>query len=132
MSVAAPRCMRHENLRLRTFQYAVSCIRAAAPLLTDPLGRLLASQLVRSGGGVGANYNSACHAKSRPDFACKIAVVAEEAAEAAYWFEIFVAICLLSGEAAKPLIVEGRELAAIAIASARTARRRKAEERGQL
>src|SRR4029453_3536418 len=116
MSVAASRCMRHENLRLRTFQYSVSCIRAAAPLLTDPLGRLLGGQLVRSGGAVGANYNSACHAKSRPDFASKIAVVAEEAAEAAYWFEVFVAVGLLPRDVAKALIIEGRELAAIATA----------------
>jgi four helix bundle protein len=129
MSVAALRCMRHENLRLRSFRYSVSCIRAAAPLLKDPLGRLLASQLVRSGGVVEANYNSACHAKSQPDFASKIAV-AEEAAEAAYWFEMFVAVGLMTDTAARPLIIEGRELAAIAIASAKTARRRKAEERG--
>jgi four helix bundle protein len=88
--------MRHENLRLRTFHYSVACIRAARALLADPLGRLLANQVVRSGGAVGANYNSACHAKSRPDFASKIAVVAEEAAEAAYWFEIFVAIGVMT------------------------------------
>jgi four helix bundle protein len=119
--------MRHENLRLRTFQYSVACIQAARVLLTDPLGRLLSHQLVRSGGPVGANYSSACHAKSRPDFASKIAVVAEEAAEAAYWFEIFVAIGVMTEAAARPLIVESRELAAIAIASARTARRRKVE-----
>ena len=93
---------------------------------------VLANQVVRSGGAVGANYNSACHAKSRPDFASKIAVVAEEAAEAAYWFEIFVAIGVMTEAAARPLIVESRELAAIAIASARTARRRKVEGSGEM
>jgi four helix bundle protein len=124
--------MRHENLRLRTFQYSISCIKAARPLLTDPLGRLLVGQLVRSGGGVGSNYNSACHAKSRSDFASKIAVVAEEAAEAAYWFEVFVAVGVMTDAVAKPLIVEGRELAAIAIASERTARRRKTDGRGEV
>jgi four helix bundle protein len=124
--------MRHENLRLRTFQYSVACIQPARVLLTDPLGRLLLHQLVRSGGAVGANYNSACHAKSRPDFASKIAIVAEEAAEAAYWFEIFVAIGVMTEAAARPLIVESRELAAIAIASARTARRRKVEGSGEM
>ena len=124
--------MRHDNLRHRTFQFSVSCIRAAAALLRDPLGRILANQLVRSGGGVGANYNSACHARSRPDFASKIAIVAEEAAEAAYWLELFVAVDLMTGAAAKPLIVESRELAAIAIASARTARRRKVEGQAEM
>ncbi len=124
--------MRHENLRLRTFQYSLSCIQAARPLLTDPLGRVLAAQLIRSGSGVGSNYNSACHAKSRPDFASKIAVVAEEASEAAYWLEIFVALGLMTESTARVLISEGRELAAIAIASARTARRRKVEGNAQM
>ena len=120
--------MNHENLRVRTFHYSVACIAAAKPLLSDPVGRLLVGQLIRSGGSVGANYNSACHARSRPDFASKIAVVAEEAAEAAYWFEIFVALGLMTDAAARVLIIEGRELAAIAVASARTARRRREVE----
>ena len=124
--------MRHENLRLRTFQYSLSCIQATRPLLTDPLGRVLAAQLIRSGSGVGSNYNSACHAKSRPDFASKIAVVAEEASETAYWLEIFVALGLMTESTARVLISEGRELAAIAIASARTARRRKVEGNAQM
>ena len=125
--------MRHENLRLRTFHYSLSCIQAARPLLTDPLGRVLAAQLIRSGSGVGSNYNSACHAKSRPDFASKIAVVAEEASETAYWLEIFVALGLMTeSTAARLLISEGRELAAIAIASARTARRRKVEGNAEM
>jgi four helix bundle protein len=88
--------------------------------------------LVRSGGAVGANYNSACHAKSRLDFASKITVVAEEAAEAAYWLEIFVALALMTDAVAKPLIIESRELAAIAVASARTARRRNVEDRAEM
>jgi hypothetical protein len=63
--------MRHDTLRIRTFHYSVACIRIARLLLTDPLGRLIVGQLVRSGGGVGSNYNSACHAKSRADFAAR-------------------------------------------------------------
>ena len=93
---------------------------------------MLAAQLIRSGSGVGSNYNSACHAKSRPDFASKIAVVAEEASETAYWLEIFVALGLMTESTARVLISEGRELAAIAIASARTARRRKVEGNAEM
>lgn len=120
--------MRHENLRLRTFRYSVACIRVAATLVSHPLGRHLVGQLIRSGGGVGSNYNSACHAKSRPDFASKVSTVAEEAAEAVFWLEVFVAADLMSDPVARPLIAEGRELASIATASARTARRRKKAE----
>ena len=50
-------------------------------------------------------------------------IVAEEASEAAYWLRVFVAVDLLADAAAAPLIIEGNELAAIATASARTARR---------
>jgi four helix bundle protein len=77
--------------------------------------------------GIGSNYDAACHAKSRADFAAKVTIVAEEASEAVYWLEVFVAVDLLTDAAARPLIIEGNELAAIATASARTARRRPSE-----
>jgi four helix bundle protein len=73
--------------------------------------------------GVASNYKAACHAKSRPDFASKVTVVAEEAAETVPWFRLFVELDLLAGPAVEPLIKEGQELASIAVASARTARR---------
>lgn len=120
--------MDHQNLRDRTFRFAVQSIRTVKPLSGDPLGRHLLGQVVRSGGGVASNYLAACHAKSRPDFAAKIMVVAEEASETALWFRLFVEIGLIPADEAKPLIQEGLELTSIAIASARTARRSRAEK----
>jgi len=70
----------------------------------------------------------ACHAKSRPDFAAKITVVAEEASETAMWFRLFVEVELITASDAKALIQEGLELTSIAIASARTARRPRGEK----
>jgi four helix bundle protein len=119
------RCMRHENLRLRTFRYTVACIRVAA---LSQITRSVDASLVNLSGAAAAsegNYNSACHAKSRPDFASKVSTVAEEAAEAVFWLEVFVASDLMSDHVARGLIIEGRELTAIATASAKTARRRK-------
>jgi len=75
--------MTHDNLRARMFAFAVSSIRAVRPLLQDALGRHIASQLFRSASGVAANYDGACLAKSRRDFASKISIVAEEASESA-------------------------------------------------
>ena len=75
-----------------------------------------------------SNYLAACHAKSRPDFAAKVTVVAEEASETALWFRLFVEVDLMPASEAKPLIQEGLELTSIAIASARTARRPRAEK----
>jgi four helix bundle protein len=119
--------MDHQNLRDRTFRFAVQSIRAVKPLLGDHLGRHLVGQVVRSSGGVASNYLAACHAKSRPDFAAKITVAAEEASETAMWFRLFVEVELMAASEAKPLIQEGMELTSIAIASARTARRPRVE-----
>jgi hypothetical protein len=54
-----------------------------------------------------------------------VSTVAEEAAEAVFWLEVFVACDLISDNVVRALIIEGRELTAIATASAKTARRRK-------
>ena len=45
-------------------------------------------QLSRSATAVGANYRSACRARSDAEFAARIGVVLEEADEAAFWLEI--------------------------------------------
>jgi len=115
--------MRHDNLRDRTFNYAVATIKSVRPLIDDPLGRHLVGQPIRSSAAVASNYRSACHARSRRDFASKISIVAEEAAETSVWLRLFVALELLADSVAQPLVGEGEELTAIAVASAITARR---------
>ena len=115
--------MRHDNLRDRTFNYALASIKAVRPLIGDPLGRHLVGQIVRSSASVASNYTSACHAKSRPDFAAKISIVAEEASETVLCLRLMVELELLKNAAVQTLIAEGQELVAIAVASARTARR---------
>ena len=123
MGLAPAMTMTHDNLRARTFQFAVLSIKAAKPLVQDPIGRHLAGQLFRSAGSVAANYDGACHARSRKDFVSKISIVAEEASESSVWFRIFVGLELLREVDVRHLIVEAGELAAIATASARTAAR---------
>ena len=61
--------------------------------------------------------------RSRRDFASKISIVAEEAAETSVWLRLFVALDLMKDGVAQPLAKEGEELTAIAIASAQTARK---------
>jgi four helix bundle protein len=117
--------MRHDNLRDRTFNFAGVTIKAVRPLINGPLGRHLVGQRIRSSAAVASNYRSACHARSRRDFASKISIVAEEAAETSVWLRLFVAVELMNDAVAQPLVVEGEELTAIAIASAQTARKPK-------
>lgn len=45
-------------------------------------------QLVKSATSTGANYRSACRARSKAEFFSKICIVVEEADETEYWLEI--------------------------------------------
>jgi four helix bundle protein len=71
---------------------------------------------------VGANYRSACRAKSPADFISKLGFVEEEADESGYWLEMLVDAGKIGPEVASPLIQESVELTAIAVASINTAR----------
>ena len=114
--------MKHENLQLRTKQFALKVMRFCESLPKDDTGKTLGRQLLRSGCSVGANYRAACRAKSKADFISKMGTVLEEADESAYWIELLQE----SGKAntsAADLLREATELVAIAISSINTARR---------
>ena len=72
---------------------------------------------------VGANYRSACRAKSTADFISKLGFVEEEADESGFWLEMLVDAEKLGLNAAAALIQEAGELTAIAVSSINTARK---------
>ena len=100
------RPMKNQNLQIRTKQFA-----------------LLKRQLLRAGTSVGANYRTACRAKSKPTFISKMGDVLEEADESGYWIELLVDSHRTPGQPAAPLLAEANELVAIAISSINTAKR---------
>ena len=126
----------------RLLDFAVVVVRLAGQLPRDPAGRHVASQLVRSATGGGANYEETRAAESREDFIPKVVtpaspaklssspvgsvgVAAKEVRETVYWLELIHR----SGWTTKDVttaIREAGELAAILGASARTARARRA------
>lgn len=116
--------MTAEQLKKRTKAFALRIIRLVDALphsrSTDVLGR----QLLRSGTSVGANYRSACRARSRADFASKMNIVEEEADESQYWMELLTESGKIDADRVADLIKEAGELVAIAVASVRTARAR--------
>jgi four helix bundle protein len=79
--------MKHQNLQIRTKQFALLVIKFCEILPKDEAARILGRQLLRSGTSVGANYRAACRAKSKSDFISKMGTVLEEADESAYWIE---------------------------------------------
>jgi four helix bundle protein len=83
----------------------------------------VASQVVRSATGGGANYEEARAAESRQDFIHKVGVAAKEVREAVYWLELIRRTAWTKRDLSA-VAREASELAAILGASARTARAR--------
>jgi four helix bundle protein len=120
--------MEKDELQRRTKQFALAVIRFDGKLPRSRAGMVIGNQLLRAATSVGANYRSACRARSHADFIAKIAIVEEEADECAYWLELVQEAGLLPAEQVASLLQEARELTAIFTASGRTAKsnRRKA------
>ena len=115
--------MKHQNLQIRTKQFALQSIRFCEGLPKDETSRILARQLLRSGTSVGANYRAACLAKSKPTFISKLGDVLEEPDESGYWVELLVDAGKVQQEVAAPILNEARELVAIVVSSITTAKR---------
>ena len=114
--------MNREELKERTKQFALRVMRLVDALPKSIKGRALASQMVRSGTSVAANYRAACRGRSRAEFIAKIGLVEEEADETALWLELVISDELLSKKKVQPLLDEANELVAIMAASYISAR----------
>ena len=89
-------------------------------------GRALASQIVRSGTSVAANYRAACRARSTSDFIAKMGIVEEETDETLFWLGLLEESDLVSAANLISIKKEAYELIAITVASIKTARRNRA------
>ncbi len=111
-----------EELKRRTKQFGIRVLKLVEALPNTSVARMLGHQLLRAGTSVGANYRSACRARSRPDFISKLGIAIEEADEFLYWMEILIEAGIVPKGKLSPLMQEGDELIAILTASAKTAR----------
>jgi len=105
--------MTSEILKKRTKEFAVRVIKLVQKLSKSQENYVLGNQLLRSATSVGANYRSACRARSKADFISKITVVEEEADECAYWLELIIETGLIKENLIKDLLKEANELTAI-------------------
>ena len=85
---------------------------------------MIGYQLIKCSSSVGANYRSACRARSRSDFISKIGIV-EEADESLYWLELAVESGLTDTDEVRPLAQEANELVSIFTSSRITAKKSK-------
>jgi len=106
-----------QELKERTKQFALRVMRLVDALPKTPKGRAIASQLVRSGTSVAANYRAACRGRSKAEFISKLGVAEEEPDETALRLELIIADRLLPEKKVGSLLREGNELTAILAAS---------------
>ena len=109
--------MNAQDLKDRTKQFALHVMRLVDALPDTPKGRAVASQLVRSGMSLAANYRAACRGRPHAEFISKIGVAEEEADETVLWLELIVEDKLLPEKKIAPLLKEANEITAIMAAS---------------
>ncbi len=114
-----------ENLKERTKAFAIRVIKLVEGLPDNKSIDIIGRQLLRAGTSVGANYRSACRAKSRADFIAKMGIVEEEADESIYWIELLEDSRKVTPERLESLKREANELVAITVSSINTARNNK-------
>jgi len=118
--------MNADHMQKRTKAFALRIIKLSEGLPHTRTAEIIGRQLLRCGTSVGANYRSACRAKSLADFIAKMAIVEEEADEVVYWLDLLVESGLIQQRHITDLLSEANQIVAMTVASIKTARRNRA------
>ena len=104
-----------KDLSERLLNFAVEIVKLTVRLNGTVTGRHISKQMTRSGTSTGANYEEACAAESRADFAHKLQIVLKELKETVYWLRVTDKADLAPREKERIalLLQEGRELTRI-------------------
>lgn len=114
--------MNKDDLKERFKKFSLRVIRLCQSLPRNKVSDVIGRQLLRSGTSTGANYRSACRAKSTKDFIYKLQIVEEEMDESLYWMELLIEGEVVAEHLLKELMVEGNELLSIVISSIKTSK----------
>jgi len=114
--------MTQPEMKARTKQFALRIIRLVNTLPLTGSAGVIRKQLLRSATSVGANYRSACRAKSTADFLFKLSIVEEEADESIYWLEILVESQIVRESLLVELMDEANQIVSIIVSAIKTAK----------
>ena len=101
------------QLENRTLGFAVRVIRLSSVLPNTAEGKVVKTQLTKSGTSIGANYREANRSRSKSDFQNKISICETEASETQYWIELIRETKWVPWERLEPDYKECSELLAI-------------------
>jgi len=113
--------MTKEQFKNRTKMFAINTAKFCKTLSYDSVIKSYIDQIVRASASVGANYRSACRAKSKADFINRMRIVEEEADESLYFFELLLEFYPDKQNMMDTLYKEGNEILSITVSSINTA-----------
>ena len=112
--------MNEQEFKQRTKTLALRVIKLVSSLPKNTVSDVIGKQLIRSGTSVGANYRTACRARSTADLIAKLRIVEEEADECLYWMELIVEAKLVDVANLRSIMSETNEILAMTVASIKT------------
>ena len=109
----------------RLLDFAAKIIQIADALPNTVAGRHIGGQLIKAGTSGGSNYEEACGAESRSDFAHKMSIVLKELKESRYWLRLIQRTQMLTTKDTDSTLLECEQLCAIVAKSIITAKKNK-------
>ena len=109
-------------MKQRTKRFAVEVFDLIDQIPQTPKGLVVQTQLAKAASSEAANYRAAQRARSRAEFISKLSISLEEIDESAFWLEFLPDTGLIPFEDVDALLKEANELAAMVVASRKTAR----------
>ena len=106
----------------RLLEYGARVIKLVDALPATLVARRIGDQLLRSGTGVGANYEEAQAGESKVDFTHKMQIALKEVRESNYWLRLLAKAEIVPPDRLRPLIDESQQLRAILSKSVATAK----------
>src|ERR687887_2669556 len=110
------------DLHARTKSFALRIVRLYCSLPKTTEAQVLGKQVLRSGTSVGAHYREAMRARSVAEFISKVEGALQELEETVYWLELLIESEIVPEVRLSDLLREAKELIAMLVASARTAK----------
>lgn len=109
----------------RLLDFAATVIKITDSLPNTVAARHVGGQLIRAGTSCGSNYEEACGAESRSDFAHKMSIVLKELKESRYWLRLIQRTQMLTEKFTGFALDECEQLCAITAKSIITTKRNK-------
>ncbi len=114
--------MDEQEFKNRTKRLALRIINLTESLPDTRNANIIGRQLLRSGTSVGANYRSACRAKSTADLINKLSIVEEEGDESLYWMELLIESNIVKETKLSELMKDMNEIVSMVVSSIKTLR----------